>query len=126
MAWIYNDRTGQVNQVPIPLALALVRLSIGWHGPFGNKQQALDFYARGSVDHPNWKAPTGLSQQLSDAASNAVSAVEKDIFHGIDLQSAVIRIAEIMLGIVLIGIGIAKLTGTTNAISNAAKVVIPG
>ena len=126
MAWIYNDRTGQINNVPIPLALALTRLNIGWHGPFGTKEQALAFYNDGKATHPGWKAPTGLSEQLSDAAGNIQDRIEQDVFHGIDLQSAILRIAEIMLGIVLVAVGIAKLTGASNQISKLVKVAIPG
>jgi len=47
-----------------------------------------------------------------------------DLFHGLNLQSWMVRIGEILLGVVLIGVGVAKLTGTSNVISTAAKVAI--
>jgi hypothetical protein len=48
--------------------------------------------------------------------------VTNDLFHGLNLQSWLIRIGEILLGLVLIGVSLAKLTGTSNVISKALKV----
>jgi hypothetical protein len=39
----------------------------------------------------------------------------------VDLEHWFIRIGEILLGIVLVGVGIARITGVQNAVSNIAK-----
>jgi hypothetical protein len=44
-----------------------------------------------------------------------------DAFKGLNLGNWILRIGEILLGVVLIGVGVAKLTGTTNAVAGAAK-----
>jgi hypothetical protein len=51
---------------------------------------------------------------------NLAQKAVSDIFHGLDLQTTFIRIAEVLLGIMLIGVGVAKLTGTDNIIMKAA------
>jgi hypothetical protein len=44
-----------------------------------------------------------------------------ELWHGLDLQQVMLRVGEVLLGLVLLGVGIAKLTGVDNVISNAAK-----
>lgn len=43
-----------------------------------------------------------------------------DVFKGLNLQTWALRIGEIALGIVLVAVGLAKLTGADNVISKAA------
>lgn len=50
-----------------------------------------------------------------------VSPKVLDVLGGLDLGNLMLRVGEILLGLVLLGVGIAKLTGTDNVISNAAK-----
>lgn len=120
--WIYNSRTGAVNEVPIPTAILLSKSGTGWHGPFDSKEAALAFYEKNRAINPGWKEPAGLVSQ----AENIVSAANPmNIIGGVDIVSWLIRIGEIILGIVLIGVGVAKLTGTTNAVARIAKVAIP-
>jgi hypothetical protein len=47
-----------------------------------------------------------------------------DPFHGLNLGNIFLRIGEVLLGIVLIGVGVAKLTGTTNFVASAIKAKI--
>lgn len=54
------------------------------------------------------------------AEANAAKIAVGDIFHGLNLGGIILRAGEILLGIVLIGVGIAKLTGTDNFIMKAA------
>lgn len=54
------------------------------------------------------------------AEANIANIAIRDIFHGLDLETLVIRVAEIILGIALIGVGVAKLTGADNVIMKAA------
>jgi hypothetical protein len=48
-----------------------------------------------------------------------------NVFHGLDLGNVLLRVGEVLLGIVLLGVGVAKLTGTTNFVSSVVKAKIP-
>jgi hypothetical protein len=111
--WFYNSNTGAVNQLPTPAGEALLHTGLGWHGPFGSKQEALDFYSNGKAANPGWKEPTGGVGLITNTAESAVERATG--VSSFNLGAWFIRTAEIMLGLVLIGVGIAKLTGTTNA-----------
>lgn len=50
------------------------------------------------------------------------SAQLPDIFHGLNLGEILLRLGEVVLGVVLIGVGVAHITGAQNTISKAAKV----
>jgi hypothetical protein len=62
-----------------------------------------------------------LGGDITGPASQAASDVGKDVFKGLNLGNIILRGAEIMLGITLIAVGIAKLTGATNIIEQTAK-----
>ena len=70
---------------------------------------------------------TGIGQtgatlgQLPGAAAKGA----ENAFHGLDLGSWFIRIGEILLGIVLVGVGVARITGAQNAISKIVKTKVP-
>lgn len=57
------------------------------------------------------------------AIGQAVSSL--DPFKGLNLGNIMLRVGEVLLGIVLVGVGIAKLTGTTNFVASAVKARIP-
>ena len=128
--WIYNSRTGAVVNLPKPAAYAQLKSGLGWHGPFANKAEALRFYENNKASNPGWKAPTGAAGNLanlpdalgSQAAAAATGALG---LSNEELGAWFIRIGEVLLGIVLIGVGLAKLTGTTNAIASIVKARIP-
>lgn len=63
---------------------------------------------------------TILGQVPGAAAKGAENA-----FHGLNLGSWFLRIAEIMLGIVLVGVGVARITGAQNAVSKIVKAKLP-
>jgi hypothetical protein len=54
-----------------------------------------------------------------------IKAAQQDLFKGLDLGNILLRVGEVLLGIVLVGVGIAKLTGTTNFVASALKAKIP-
>jgi hypothetical protein len=66
------------------------------------------------------------------AEGNVVGEIPKDVFPslnpandvigGINIGTLILRAGEIILGIVLIGVGVAKLSGADNVISTAVKV----
>jgi len=70
---------------------------------------------------------TGIGQtgtllgQLPGAAAKGA----ENAFHGLDLGSWFLRIGEILLGIVLVGVGVARITGAQNAISKIVKTRLP-
>ena len=59
---------------------------------------------------------------LYKAFTKSVGAL--DIFNGINFGNWLMRGGEILIGIVLIGVGVAKLTGTQNIISSVVKAKI--
>lgn len=63
------------------------------------------------------KAVTGAEKKL---IGGVVQGATKDIFKGLDLQGVFLRLGEIILGVVLIGVGVAKLTGVDNTIAKTA------
>jgi hypothetical protein len=133
MAYIYNSNAGTVLntvwQAPGPMADIYLKSGTGWHGPFDTENDVNAYYEANKAKNPGWKAPTswtGALSNLPDAASSAAEAATKGIGLSDDeLRSWLIRIGEILLGIVLVGVGIAKLTGSTNAIAGLVKAKIP-
>lgn len=71
-------------------------------GPFATKAEATNALVHKVTQHGSFPNPL-------------------DIFHGLDLGSLLIRVGEVLLGIVLIGVGIARITGVENAVSSAVK-----
>lgn len=125
--WWYNDKSGTVESGPhYPIHVSVS----GWHGPFKTKEDAFSFYAQNADAHTDWTEPTdsqwqGFKNGLSHVGGQITSSVGDAIgFSGgtIEAGNWFVRIAEIVLGIVLVGVGLAKLTGTTNAIAKIAKV----
>lgn len=124
MVWGYNSDTGAVQEAPSWAAWFSFHSGTGWHGPFNTKQDALNYYEANKGSNPGWKAPSGLGSNIvNDTTSTLGQATQviTDPFKGINLGAWVLRIGEILLGIVLVGVGVAELTGTTNAISSLAK-----
>jgi len=131
IAWIYNSNTGSV-EAGEPIAMQVIidahlpGTTSAWHGLFKNTDEIAKFYNDNKAAHPEWKAPTGnpITQ-----AGNAVEAGQSQLntavgaFKGLNLETWFVRIGEILLGIVLIGVGLAKITGTANIVSTALKVV---
>lgn len=61
-----------------------------------------------------------IPQAAAKGAENAINTLG-----GFNLTSWFLRIGEILLGLVLIGVGIARLTGAQNAISKVVKSKVP-
>lgn len=127
--WYYNDDSGRIGEEEEVIMWPQLKLGLGWHGPFDSKQATLDYYTRMKPTHKDWKAPTeDLSTATGNLAQDSAEATADILGFGggtINVQNWFIRIGEILLGIVLIGVGVAKLTGTTNAISSLVKARIP-
>ena len=128
MPFYYNSNSGAVNESPEPLAWLNLHSGLGWHGPFETKQAALDYYQKGKASNPGWKAPTGLLGNVANVtgAASAADAIKGGLgLSDENIRSWMIRIGEILLGIVLVGVGVAKLSGTTNAVASLVKAKIP-
>jgi hypothetical protein len=124
--WYYNSNSGVIGHYNEVTEWPALHAGTGWHGPFDTKQDALDYYTRNVAKNPGWKPPT---DSLSQGASNAVSTATSKVTSGLglsddEIRSWLIRIGEILLGVVLVGVGVAKLTGTTNVIASAVKAKI--
>lgn len=124
--WFYNSTTGLVRSESDAWYNKpgdFVESGFGWHGPFKSEALAEAYYTQNKTKNPNWTAPTtsigsGASNLVSKAAQAATGMSSQN------LQSWFIRIGEIVLGIVLVAVGMAKLTGTTNLVANAVKAKI--
>lgn len=126
--WFYNSSTGELRQVKN----AFDFLSGKWYGPFDTQEKAQAFYDAHAAQNPSWIPPgatatqagtSGALDMVKSAGTKVANAVEDlNPFHGINLQVLFVRIGEIILGVVLIGVAIAKLTGAENYITRGVNV----
>lgn len=74
-----------------------------------------------------FNAQPASKRETPGSAPNAPTAAKvpgpADLFHGLNIGGIILRLGEIVLGVVLIGVGVAKLTGTDNFIVKAATTV---
>lgn len=128
--WSYNHLTGAVVNLPSPQSAVMRAIAPGWHGPYNTKEEALAFYQASKAAHPDWKTPTGILGNIGNAAVAGGDLVTgggvTEILGGVNLAAWFLRIGEVLLGLVLIAVGIARLTGVQNVVSKVAKVAIPG
>lgn len=89
------------------------------HGPYATKAAAEAAAHTTSGGFPGPSIPGNPGSAIGQAVSSL------DPFKGLNLGNWVLRIGEILLGVVLVGVGIAKLTGTTNFVASAVKARIP-
>lgn len=122
--WAYNSDTGAISSASSWSAWLELKAGLGWHGPFATKQDAINYYEQNKANNPGWKAPTGLAGTFKNAVSSTVGNPISDVIGKFNVGGWFLRIGEILLGLVLIGVGVAKLTGTSNVISTAAKVAM--
>ena len=139
MSWYYNSDTGAVQQQLQAVAWLDLHAGLGWHGPFATKQDALNFYTQGKAANPGWKAPSGLGSNIinsvATAAGNAVGqagpvgnpltglAAIGDFFSRLSQANTWLRLGEGILGIMLIAVGVARMTRAVPAATRIAKAV---
>ncbi len=129
MAWYYNSDIGAVREYADWYPFPELHLGLGWHGPFATKDDAIKFYEDNKAANPGWKAPTGTAGNIINATPGGSAAADKakqivDPLGGFNIGAWFIRIGEILLGIVLVGVGVARLTGASNVVSSALKVKV--
>ncbi len=132
--WFYNSDSGAIDSQEGVIDWFNRNLGINdfqtkylnWHGPFSTKQEAFQYYVDNKAAHPDWKEPTDSAWQAFKNTTGDVAGATADILGipggQINAGNWLIRVGEIVLGIVLIGVGVAKLTGATNVVSKLAKV----
>lgn len=62
---------------------------------------------------------------IPGAAAQGATNAYKDLLGGFNIGNWFLRIGEILLGLVLVGVGIARITGAQNFISQAVKTKVP-
>jgi hypothetical protein len=71
---------------------------------------------------------SSVTSRVTQAGGNTAGSLGLDPtqwFHGLNLGGILLRVGEVLLGIVLVGVGVAKLTGTTNFVATALKTKMP-
>lgn len=120
----YNSDSGSVTQQTVPGWLGgdlEAHLGLGWHGPFKTKQAALDYYNLGKAANPGWKAPTGVLGTIENTVPGVSQIAGATNWFGANIETLFIRVGEVLLGLLLIGIGVASITGTSNFVSKAVR-----
>lgn len=106
---------------------------VRYMGPFPS-QAAAKAAAPGKITIGDWTGMTiaglmtgaGNSPNIAtNVATGAAVGTAVDKVLSFNWEAWVLRIGEILLGLVLIGIGIARITGAQNVISQAVKTKLP-
>jgi hypothetical protein len=115
------------------LSNGTVNGEVRYMGPFATQAEA-KAAAPGKITIGDWTgaAITGLMAGAGNSPNPAANvgtgmaagtAIDK--IASFNLGSWFLRIGEILLGLVLIGVGVARITGSQNVISKAMKVGLP-
>lgn len=106
--WFVNNASGTIQRQSNPVAAEALAQS-GWTG-FPTQELAKAFANKG---------PAGTVKAVGQSAFSGINAVG-DFANKLTQANTWLRIAEGLLGIVLIGVALAKLTGVDNAVKQAA------
>lgn len=82
-------------------------------------------FITGSTIANNIGTATGALATIPSATAAGANNAYKDILGGFNLGNWFLRIGEILLGLVLVGVGLARITGAQNFISQAVKARVP-
>lgn len=110
--WFVNVATGTIQRQSNPV-LAAGLASSGWIG-FPTHAQAKAYANKG---------PAGQIKSVGQSAFSGINAVG-DFANKLTQGNTWLRIAEGLLGIVLIGVALAKLTGVDNAVNKAVGTAV--
>jgi hypothetical protein len=117
--WFYNTATGLTIHGSIAANSVAWFDSVnghlaGWHEYDTRAAMLADIKA-----HPGWAQTVGgVGGEVGNLGKKPIEAALGSVTQGWELW--ILRIGEILLGVVLIGVGVAKLTGTDNFIMRAA------
>lgn len=131
-----NAIVAQMNaQGDTQLATEYQQFAIGFHAqyPQYSANQAVSAFLATALGASLSAGITGtgtalgqIPQAAATGAENAVNNLSNplDLLGSFNLGSWFLRIGEILLGLVLIGVGVARITGASNFISSAVKAKI--
>lgn len=126
--WFYNSVSGSVISEPAAVGFAQGHFP-GWHGPFGSKQAALDYYTANKAAHPGWKAPTGLGGAVGNTVGAGVTAATggvADFLTRLASPHTWLRVAEAVVGLAFLVIGLnALLHNPAGKVASVAARVAP-
>lgn len=141
-SWYYNSRTGSVVEGGSPAAILellpeALHSGMGWHGPFGSKQAALNYYSQNESANPGWKAPAGLASNIqndvtttpaatANAAKDAASGALKYSLQLGNTTGLLTRILKVAIGGFLLLAGIMKLTNADKDLVKIAGTAAKG
>lgn len=112
-AWFYNIQSGVLNRVPSLLQAPYLSI-FGWRklnlSYCANRDQAI---AAATAQFPNGATPGGsLAGNAAKTAINSATGTQ-GFLHGLTQRSFVVRAAEVVIGVALLIVGVAKLAGDT-------------
>jgi hypothetical protein len=107
-----NNATGTIQRQCNPILAA----GLGQIGFVGENNEPAGF----GPAFPTFEAAKAFASSHI-TPGHAAGQTANNLFHGLDLESILLRVGEVLLGIVLIGVGIAKITGATNLVASAVK-----
>lgn len=82
-------------------------------------------FLTGSTIANNLGTATGALATIPSAAAAGANKAANDLLGGFNIGNWFLRIGEILLGLVLVGVGLARITGAQNFISQAVKAKVP-
>lgn len=119
-----NVQSGTIQRQCNPLGV----LALAAAGFFGNNGlPAIPENAFATFDEAHAFADTivgnvgGATGAVGGQSAGAANPSIGDIWNGLNVGNVLLRVGEVILGIVLLGVGIAHVTGTDNVISKAVK-----
>lgn len=114
--WFVNPVTGTIQRQSNP-ALAIGLVTAGWIG-FATQADAKNY----ASNNPIGQAKGAVGSAVSGATSG-ISAVG-DFFNKLSEANTWLRVAEALLGVVLIAVALGKLTGLESSVKNAANTAV--
>jgi hypothetical protein len=119
--WFYNEKSGRIIHEGNTLLAAVQEQLPLWHA-FNTKAEAEAYKA---AHPPSWP----ILGQAADAAGSAVTAGVKGVDVGGFLSALAnpntwLRVGEVALGLILIAVGLAKMTSAIPAVNKIARLAI--
>ncbi len=127
MSWYYNDVTGQIFQQTGPLAAAEnAEIWAEKHSPLGSQINFGPFATKAAAQaykdaHPSRGPISGINSAAHAAAGGAAAA--GDFLSRLGDANTWIRVGQVLIGLILIAVGVAKLTSAVPAATKIARAV---
>lgn len=122
VGWYYDSNAKKARQLTGTQA-AQVNANLGYHavtGPYATEALA-------NSEGPAGAFPNPATNPAVDAGVNAAGSILDQVTTGflgiLENKALWLRVGEVLLGIVLVGVGLAKITHAGNIVSKAVKVI---